>query len=215
MRIIGRLLHFSGLLFIAIALSLSAMGFAGGLHYSLFPSLAHETSVEAVAESPDDFDSKWIILQGMYYNTEDISARKGILVPTSSLPQYYTLDELRQFMENDGIPDSIPQMRPYPRNSIRMYIPASVGLSMQFNSFDCVSGDTITVIGKFLHEGGIVFPGGDYIRVVRIISDSRFPVNSAVILILIILCLTACSIIMIRISRNMSDNARGDYSSPL
>lgn len=215
MRIIKRFLHFSGLLFIAIALSLSAMGFAGGLHFSLFPSLAHQTSVETIAESPADFDGKWIILQGMYYNTEDMSGRKGIIVPLSSLPQYYTLEELKQFIESGDIPGSIPAMRPYPQKAVRMFIPASVGLLLQPNSFDCVSGDTITVIGKFLSEGGIVFPSGNYIRIVRIISAGSSPANNVLILLIVILCMITGGIIMLRRSRNISDSTQSESSSSL
>lgn len=215
MRNISRFLHFSGLLFIAIALSLSAMGFAGGFQYSLFPSLAHKASVEDIAESPAYFDGRWIILQGMYYNTEDMSARKGILVSLSSQPQYYTLDELKQFIENSDIHDSIPAMRPYPQKAVRMFIPSSVELLLQPNSFDCASGDTITVIGKFFHEGGIVFPSGNYIRIVRIISAGNSPANNAMILLLVILCMIAGSIIILRISRNISDRTQSESSSSL
>ncbi|MFO8062202.1 MAG: hypothetical protein R6U31_04685 [bacterium] len=215
MRIIARLLHFSGLLFIAVALSVTAMGFAGGLHYSLFPSLAHEASVEAVAQSPDDFDGKWVMVEGMYYNTEDMSGRKGVLVPLSSPPQYYTLNELKQFIESSDIPDSIPAMRPYPRNAVRMFIPASIGLLYPGHSFNAVSGDTITVTGKFLHDGGIVFPGGDYIRIVSIMSAGSSPENNAIILIIIILFMTACGIGMIRISRNIPGSSQPESSSSL
>lgn len=215
MRIIARSLHFCGLFFIAIALSLSAMGFAEGFHYSLFPSLAHQTSVKTVAESPADFDGRWIILQGMYYNTEDMSGQKGVLVPLSSLPQYHTLDELKQFLEIGDIPDSIPAMRPYPQKALKMYIPASIRLLLQVNSFDCAAGDTITVIGKFLNKGGIVFPSGNYIRVVRIMSAGSSPANNALILSVIILCMITGSTIILLISSKKSDNIQSESSSSL